>query len=588
MYYLLLLIITIPAFMSLLNPWYFSMHDFQHVARLFLLNSGLQQGQLYVRWVDTLGFNFGYPLFNFYPPLFYYIAELFKLMGASYILSVKAVIMLGYVLGAWGMFFLMRQALNQDHKAGKLEGALTDICAGVSALLYTFFTYHAVLVYVRGAFAEFLGMTFIPYALWSLERLRQNRSGGVTLFAFFFALLVLAHPFVAVPFVFFAVLYFAFFIFFTPHKLKFLFRLIRSSILGLLLSAFFWLPSMLERKFTLVNDILLTTLADYRIHFVYPTQLWFSQWGYGGSGKGYTDNMTFQLGKIHLILALVSMLLFMAFIIFKKKTDKTVLKRFVFYCIALAVSIFMMLEISLPIWSSVTPLNYLQFPWRFLSFTGVFISVIGAYSLFFLAHFLYKVKWAKYYIYSLALIISVVTIAVYGKYFKPERYILQTDRQLTSFNEISWRVSSSSFEFAPQGVALTTSKYGTQIFDIQEKEVTPAGYQLSHPRASAAQISKTFTYKSFRVTSPEAVDFTLNTFNFPGWTAYVDGKRIEINDTNRFKLITISLEPGTHLVEFKFQDTPVRLWSNFVSLVSASAISLYLLSKLIKNKRKIT
>lgn len=587
MYYLLLLIITIPAFVSLVNPWYFSMHDFQHVARLFLLDQGLRQGQLYVRWVDILGFNFGYPLFNFYPPLMYYSAELFRLVGMSYINAVKAVLMVGYIAGAWGMFLLMHQALSQEHKAGKLDSILTDAAAGVSAVLYTYFTYHAVLVYVRGAFAEFTGMAVLPFALWSLERLRQNRtSHTVILFAFLFALLLLAHPFVAVPFVFFTVLYYLFFVFITPEKIIFTLRLALSSLLGLALSAFFWLPSMLERKFTLVNDILLTELADFRIHFLHLTQLWYSPWGFGGSGKGYSDNMSFQLGKIHLFLAVISVILFIAFIMFKKKTGKEVLYRFVFFLTALVVSIIMMLEISLPVWNVAAPLQYLQFPWRLLTFTAVFISVIGSYCLFFLAHFLHKVKWAKVIIFGSAILISVSTVLIYGKYFKPERYLTINDSQLTSFSEISARVSRSSFEFAPQGVALRKSQYGTQTFDIEEKEVTPAAYQLSHPRASATQTVKTFTHKSFRVSAPEPLDFTLNTFNFPGWTAYVDGKKVKIDDNNRFKLITIGLEAGNHQLDFRFENTPVRFWANIISLSTASVIGLYLLTRIAKKKRK--
>ena len=141
MFLLLTLIITIPAFISLLNPWYFSMHDFQHIARLFLLDTGIHQGSLFPRWVDLLGFNFGYPLFNFYPPLIYYISEIFRLLGATYVWSIKSMIIVGYLVGAVGVYLLGRKLFS------------TNIAAVLAAALFTFFTYHATLVYVRGAFA---------------------------------------------------------------------------------------------------------------------------------------------------------------------------------------------------------------------------------------------------------------------------------------------------------------------------------------------------------------------------------------------------------------------------------------------------
>src|SRR3990167_11296775 len=92
----LLFIITVPAFIRILDNQYFSMHDDQHIVRLFLLDQGLKQGYLYPRWVDNLGFGFGYPLYNFYPPLIYYVAELFHLIGFSFIWSVKLTFILGF------------------------------------------------------------------------------------------------------------------------------------------------------------------------------------------------------------------------------------------------------------------------------------------------------------------------------------------------------------------------------------------------------------------------------------------------------------------------------------------------------------
>ena len=61
----------------LLNSGYFSMHDNQHLARLFELDKAIRAGQFPVRWVAGLGFGYGYPLFNFYPPFIYYLGELF-------------------------------------------------------------------------------------------------------------------------------------------------------------------------------------------------------------------------------------------------------------------------------------------------------------------------------------------------------------------------------------------------------------------------------------------------------------------------------------------------------------------------------
>ena len=290
MFYLALLIISIPAFLSLLNPWYFSMHDFQHIARLFLLDQGLHQGYLFPRWVDTLGFNFGYPLFNFYPPLIYYISEMFRLVGMSYIWSVKAMVILGYGLGAVGTYLLCLK-VYKVHKVQK-------IAALVAATLFTFFTYHATLVYVRGAFAEFWGMNVLPFAFLSLELLREKPTiKRSVFFATTLAALILSHVFIAFPFILFFIPYTVYSILNTSNKVRYIKHVIVGGLLGTTLSAFYWLPSMLERKFTLVDSILTKELASYTVHFLQPLQLWHSSWGYGGSGAGLSDGMSFQLGK---------------------------------------------------------------------------------------------------------------------------------------------------------------------------------------------------------------------------------------------------------------------------------------------------
>src|SRR3990167_8659822 len=152
---LAVLIITIPAYISLLNPFYFSMHDMQQIARLYLLDKGIQQGYLFSRWVDILGFNFGYPLFNFYPPFVYYLAELFHLVGVSLTQSIKLVFILGFILSAVGMYLLARRHL------GRAAGFL-------AAVLYTYFSYHAVLIYVRGALAEFFTLSLLPVLFLSI------------------------------------------------------------------------------------------------------------------------------------------------------------------------------------------------------------------------------------------------------------------------------------------------------------------------------------------------------------------------------------------------------------------------------------
>ena len=573
--YGLLIIITIPAFVSLLNPQYFSHHDSQQAARLFVLTEAIKQGDIYPRWVDLFGFNYGYPLFNFYPPLIYYVGALFYSLGFSVLWSVKMIVISGYVLAAAGMYLLVKKLVGRRPPAY------------LAAVLYTYFTYHAINAYVRGALAEFFSMTVLPFVFLSLESLRQTINVKNTFFfSITFGLLILTHPLIAFPSILFIGAYMLHSLVLLKEKGKYALHAAVGGVGGLSLSAFFWLPSMLERRFTLTDNILLTELASHEIHFVQPGQLWFSPWGYGGSGPGYRDGMTFQLGKIHIAVALFSLVAtLLALYLWKTKRIKIKsYERFCdfgFYFVFMLGAIFMMIQASGFLWNLISFLQYLQFPWRFMTFVGIFMSVVGGYGIYYIA-VVFNKKWITV---ALTVLFSAAAILTYQKYFKPETYLNVTDKELTSFEEIAWRVSRTSFEFIPKDVKTKKSELNTTIPDIEKQNVSRNIYQLSNGTANVSDVHSEYSNKRFNINVfDSSVDFRLNTYNFPGWTAYVDGKKTKIRDNNPFKLITIAVPKGNHTLQFRFEDTPVRAAANSISAAAALTIGGYLIiSKLKKS-----
>src|SRR3989338_10606869 len=160
---IVLIIITALAIVGLLNNQYFSIHDDQHIARLYLLDQAIRQSDLYPRWVGGLGFNFGYPLFNFYPPLIYYVAEFFHLIGFNLLWSLKLMIITGSFFSSIGMYLLGKRFF--DKKTGLLV-----------ATFFTFFFYRAITIYIRGAWAEFFAMSILPFVFLGLDNVYRNNS----------------------------------------------------------------------------------------------------------------------------------------------------------------------------------------------------------------------------------------------------------------------------------------------------------------------------------------------------------------------------------------------------------------------------
>jgi hypothetical protein len=572
---LCIVVLVVPTIIALLNNHYPSMHDDQHVARLFLFDKAFREGDMYPRWVDLLGFGYGYPLFNFYPPMIYFVSEVFRIIGFSFIWSIKMMIVTGFISAAIGMYLFAKSVFN------RYSGIL-------AAALYTYFTYHAITVYVRGAFAEFFTLSILPFVFLTLRNFALKRSvKNATLFGISFGALIITHPLIAFPSVLYIGAFGAFYYWQTKanDRKEFLRRGIFSGLLGLGLSAFFWLPSVIEKKFTMVDDILTRELANYKIHFVCLDQLWYSAWGYGGSGAGCTDGMTFQLGKVHIGFLALSGVIFLI-TLFTKSLPKKRITEILFFTGILALSVFMMLDYSSVIWDSISFLWYLQFPWRFMTFVAVFISLLGGGASYFMMQLPIR-DTTKDRIGFVILCVGVfASILIYSKYFNPYEQRALTDAQMTSNEEIAWRISRTSFEFVPKGVRTKKSELNTTVLAINKEDLPTSPYKLIAGRGIVEPNELTSSMKTFIVKQDQPVTFRLNTYNFPGWEAYIvnafennTAKQLPISDENGLKLITVTVPPGEYILTFIFRDTVTRVVAGFITLASLAFVILFALRR---------
>jgi len=556
--FIALIIITVLAVLGLLNNQYFSIHDDQHIARLYLLDQAIRQGNLYPRWIGGLGFNFGYPLFNFYPPLIYYVSEFFHLIGFNLLWSLKLMIITGSFISSIGMYLLGKRFF--DKKTGLLV-----------ATLFTFFFYRTITIYIRGAWAEFFAMSILPLVFLGLDNIYRNKNlKSILLFSINLALLILAHPLIAFPAFFYIGLFFIYYFIYSKNRWLFLKNFLIGVFFGLSLSAFFWLPSIIEKQYTLVDTILTHELANYKIHFIYPIQLWFSPWGYGGSIAGPFDGISFQLGKIHIFLTAFSLLVFILYFFIKKKRESARIYIFLFFL--LLFSLFMSVTYSQFIWDKIQYLWYLQFPWRFMTFTGIFISLIAGAGVYYLGKLIKTDSGVKKALFNLGIIIIIfITIIKYITYSKTHNLKSYDEKKLTSFEEISWRVSKTSFEFSPVGIKTAKTALGTTTIGLSKKDLTKNSFDilsLNKKEVAVRQTLNKFSKKEFEINSTKPVEFRLNTFNFPGWEARLDGKLIKIIDNNNYKLITVNIPKGNHKLYFVFRDTMVRKIGNIISLIA--------------------
>jgi len=505
-------------------PGYFPMHDDTQVARVVEMGRALRQGQFPVRWVSGLGYGYGYPIFNFYGPLPYYVGGFFYALGLTGLTAAKIMMGLGMVAAGVTMFFAVSDIVG-------ISGGI------LAAVLYMYAPYHAVDGYVRGAVGEYWALIFLPLIFWGFWR-KKILTGALGV-----AGLIVSHTilgYAGMLFVGIAVL-----------GAKMRKDMVIMVLLGLGLSAFFWLPAIWEMKYTNVASQVSAT-ANFRDHFVCLPQLWNSLWGYGGSATGCLDGFSFKIGKIHLIIG------FLALLLIKKRM-------YLFAGVSiLLLSVFFMLPISSRIWELLPNFAYIQYPWRFLAFAIFGISVGGSAIVLFFHN-----RYIRWFIVSCFVIFVIV---VESKWFVPQYTYSRVWSEFETKEDIQYRVSKISDEYLPASIIRPVNA-DQGVRDI----LSGSDYD------TVKIIENKDTYKKFEFISGKENQIKVNIVYFPGWIYRVNDSYVVPRIQNGLPIL--SIPAGLTVVQMWFTDTPVRKIGNIVS-IGALGTCLYLYDR--KNKKTIS
>lgn len=478
----------------------------------------LSEGQFPPRWSGELNNGYGYPLFLFNYPLPAMVGEIFHHLGLGFVDSVKMVFLLSMLGSVVGMYLFLR-ALFRGNNLGAFLGSLFYLYAPVR-----FST-----VYVSAAVGAALGLGIVPFVFWSLYRIYQtNQLGYILIGSLSLAALILSHNVTTLIFAP-AILGFSLLLIYqSEDRIKLIRNISLTIFLGLMLSAWFWLPALLEKQYTFYD---LVMKRFYTNHFPAPWQLIRSPWGYGLSHPGdQEDGLSFQIGLIHLgvILLLASLLWF-----YRRYQDFLWWGRF---CLILfLLSVFLMLEVSVWFWDRVPLLGYVQFPARFLSL-AIFSAAIASALL------------VRYLPFRKLVFVILLGLVIYAnrnhwninQVFDPgEEYYLSLKTTSTAWGEhlprtgkIADRKASGKFEFIS------------------------GGGQISLKENKSAKVIAA-------VESSTSAQLRFNQFYFPGWEIKIDGKPVRSSDN----LPQFHLEKGRREVVAEFTNTPVRNMADGLSVV---------------------
>jgi hypothetical protein len=587
-YLLLTLVLTIFALGPLLQPGYFwGTHDARHnVYFLFEFDRSIQDGIWYPRWAPDFTFGYGYPFFNIYGPLAYYVGEVFHLFGFDFVSSVKIVFGLSIVFSGLAMYLFVRRLMGP--KAGL-----------VAALVYVYVPYHIFDLYVRAALAESVTFVFVPLVLWGCYETVQNpRLTHIVGLGLAYAGLMFTNQLVTLLYTLLVVpAYLIMLVLAQVNRTQRLRELSRESffplmanllrvsipplaglLLGLGLSAIFWIPALTEFKYVRV-DQWYAGRYDYRDDFVYFFQLFSPTWGFGTSGPGPGDTVSFQLGAVPFVLSVLSLA------VLKQAKDWALRRQILFFQAITLVAIFLLLPAAATTWELLSPVRFAQFPWRYLTFTVLSTAVLAGSIL---NSQISNLKSQSPIPYPLLIL---VTLVILGSYPYLQAEITEPAEGpvslagLMRFQQSADEMTGSTawVKEIPKWSPMADNYIaGLPVESKLDQATVPEGAE-----AAARNWSTTHEFVQYKAPIRDDKHFirlTFNLFHYPGWRAYVMQKHdrglgivgeVEIEpEDGPLGRITVEVPGNRRYLLLRFEDTPVRIWGKYISLASVIIVLL--------------
>jgi hypothetical protein len=522
-----------------------------HVQRIQAMSILLGEGNLWPRWVPWFHLGFGYPIFNFYPPGVFTLGGLLGQLGIPATVAFTIVAALAWMIGSVGMYHLARRFM---------PGA----AALLACALWAYAPSRLFEVWDQGSLPQMMAAAWVPWLISGIIAAAyapsRRRALGIALPL---AGVVLSHQ----PITFISALYVAPLSFIVPlwaaHRAggKLLSRYVSvfgGLALGAGLAAAFLLPLFGELRFVQAAGGAEDNL-DYLIsNFLQPAEI-FAQ----PAAMDLTDlrfELPTTLGLIGGLLAVPGLLAL------AKRRQWGLL---VLLLAGLGFTLFMLLEVSLPVWVSIPLFEQLRFPERFLRVGAVLLALAGGASILILPR-----RWQTG---GMVVGLIAVLVAALPMIYPNQRFLPWGN--LTAQDEIAFEVANFTWgttsydEFDPiwgEDIPLPldvpeVEEYATNPLRIYVNRVDMARYgdimQVEQVGTAASQVT---------LTQEHAVRF--HQYYYPGWTATLGGEPVEIIPDEQFGLITVTAPAGTHVIELAYVGTPLQHLGEAVTLASMSVV----------------
>jgi len=505
-----------------------------HLTNIAQFTKALRDHDFPVRWMDGFA-NYGMPMGIIVQQMTSYLGAIFNLLTNNVVLSYNMVVLVGVFFSAYFFYRFLRLHFSENASL-------------LGTILFNFAPYRIINVYVRGALPEFFSHVFFPLILIGLFLWikKQDKRGLLYLFAGTLGTL-LTHPFVMVIGMFVWVPY-ALWLYFDAKprpslSVTFIVPVIVFILLALGISAFYILPLFQEIKYFYYGSAERFLPGQFLTIKNYIGDQWFYFFNNDIDVRGHVIHLGLIEGLIIAGGALY-------WILSKKKQN------FLSWVLASFLLIFFFTtEYANPIYLKIKLLGSIQHNWRMFTSMILIAPLVVAFL---------QDKLKSMFFFWLILTIIIVTKVpqLYGK-----NYLIEPQ------SKYYWTKENL------HGNILNTVWTGpTEDYPIKKVK--------GEIIAGNGQILKRDEHNSWRTYTVEVKDelrMVDNTFYFPGWKVYVDGKPtgIEWQDMNYRGVITYKVPSGSHEVKVVFENTKIRLLGN---VISVGSLFLFVLTLLLGKK----
>jgi hypothetical protein len=523
-----------------------------HVYRGVLFSDARASAGVYPRWIQTLNYGLGGPLFSFYSPLSYVALDALYAIGLPHPVGWRVLVAFSLLAAAAGMY-LLASALTGQAPAGM-----------IAALVFVYSFPLLRDLYERGS-PQGLAVALYPWVLWSLVQFIRAPDGRhLALASFAWAAVVLSHN-LSAYFLLPAVGLIAL-LFFPSHRWRAPGAAALMLVSGSLLAAFFLLPSVIERPSVQLKNV---TVLDYAQVAANSTG-WRELLGLPPPYDLGLDNNLIgeRVGPLAAIMVVLGLLAGPVLWIKRRRWQAAAI-----VCLALTGLGILWLQTpgADPVWRAIPPLAYVQARSRLLGVAAVAIALVTSFLVAALRNPtsgpFSKTPVRAAIICTMTAVTIVVALpilypALQHRYeqFPPRPTVAdalafsvrENVPGLTAFNEFlpRWRWLPLTPTEAAQGLVANP----------------PPGSQVEDQKLGTG-------WAKVELTSPVSFDAAFRVLYFPGWTGYLDGREAPLRPEEGTGYIVMPDVPtGVHTIELHYRGTATESAGGWITVATSLAL----------------